>query len=305
MKLKEIYQQVRDEQNQPQVNLEEVKAQFNEQIKQFKNHATTLYNMGKYREIAEYFSKLAENANNYIMTDVSEGGFDQVTVKRNLNELRKYASDFSKVSGEAQALQERMAALYEDMGVILNRYVDVPESVEEAMDAIGHEDSDVNNDGKVNAEDQYLMKRRKAIAQSKADDEPEQKQHLARMSKDIYERNMKAQSKIYESNAGDKYINPNSYSLTADKYINPKSYSLGGVDNSKNELAEKKREYAEFKNLIKTQLSNVSDDTHDFLLTVADGMLKRIIELERQDRNMNEGEEVIKLVHLSGVDNGY
>lgn len=131
MKLKELYKQMKDEQQQPQVNLEEVKTQFNEAIKEFKNHAATLYNMGKYREIAEYFTKLAENAEHYIMSENSEGkGFDDITVKRNLKELRSYANDFVKVSGEAQAVQERMAALYEDMGVILNRYFDIPESME-------------------------------------------------------------------------------------------------------------------------------------------------------------------------------
>ena len=32
MKLKEIYSQIQDEQNQPQINMAEVKQQFNEQI---------------------------------------------------------------------------------------------------------------------------------------------------------------------------------------------------------------------------------------------------------------------------------
>lgn len=37
------------------------------------------------------------------------------------------------------------------------------DSVEEKMDPVGKEDSDVNNDGKVDGTDKYLMKRRKAI----------------------------------------------------------------------------------------------------------------------------------------------
>lgn len=127
MKLKELYNQVKDEQNTPQINIEEVKTQFNEQLSQFKNHASTLYNMGSYRELAEYFKKLAENAEHYIMSESDKNWFDDITQKRNLKELKSYANDFAKVSGEAQALQERMAALYEDMGVILNRYFDIPE----------------------------------------------------------------------------------------------------------------------------------------------------------------------------------
>ena len=37
------------------------------------------------------------------------------------------------------------------------------ESVEEKLDPVGKEDSDVNNDGKVDSTDKYLIKRRKAI----------------------------------------------------------------------------------------------------------------------------------------------
>ena len=129
MKLKEIYSQIQDEQNQPQINMAEVKQQFNEQIAEFKNHGNVLYNMGSYRKIAEYFTKLSENAENYILSESGESWFDDITVKRNLKELKNYANDFAKVSGEAQSLQERMAALYEDMGVILNRYFDVPDAV--------------------------------------------------------------------------------------------------------------------------------------------------------------------------------
>lgn len=37
------------------------------------------------------------------------------------------------------------------------------DSVEEKLDPVGKEDSDVNNDGKVDGTDKYLIKRRKAI----------------------------------------------------------------------------------------------------------------------------------------------
>lgn len=41
--------------------------------------------------------------------------------------------------------------------------LDCEECYEEGMDPVGKEDSDVNNDGKVDGTDKYLMKRRKAI----------------------------------------------------------------------------------------------------------------------------------------------
>ena len=36
----------------------------------------------------------------------------------------------------------------------------------EKLDPVGHEDSDINNDGKVNKTDKYLLNRRKAIAKN-------------------------------------------------------------------------------------------------------------------------------------------
>ena len=130
MKLKEIYNQVQADQNQPQINIEEVKMRFNEQISTFKQLGEGLYNLSNYKKIAEQLSSLAESAEQYLISE-SDSWFDNITIKRNLKELKNYTVDFNKVSGEAQALQERMAALYEDMGVILNRYFDVPDSVKE------------------------------------------------------------------------------------------------------------------------------------------------------------------------------
>ena len=48
-----------------------------------------------------------------------------------MNDLKKQAGQFNKIASEAQALQDRMAALYEDMGGILNRYFDINELNEE------------------------------------------------------------------------------------------------------------------------------------------------------------------------------
>jgi len=42
-------------------------------------------------------------------------------------------------------------------------YEEGSDVVEEKLDAVGKEDSDVNNDGKVDGTDKYLVKRRKAI----------------------------------------------------------------------------------------------------------------------------------------------
>jgi hypothetical protein len=48
-----------------------------------------------------------------------------------MTELNKHASNFNKLAKEAQAIQDRMSALYEDMGNIYNRYFEVKEITED------------------------------------------------------------------------------------------------------------------------------------------------------------------------------
>ena len=59
-------------------------------------------------------------------------------------------------------LNQRLTGLYEDIGHVLNRYYDI----DEAMDPVGKEDGDIDNDGDKDDSDQYLAKRRKAIAKA-------------------------------------------------------------------------------------------------------------------------------------------
>ena len=69
---------------------------------------------------------------------------------------------FKKTAVEANAVNQRLSALYEDMGNILNRYYEI----DEAMDPVGKEDGDIDNDGDKDDSDEYLAKRRKAISKA-------------------------------------------------------------------------------------------------------------------------------------------
>lgn len=53
-----------------------------------------------------------------------------------------------------------------DRRVQLSAEIYKKQQVEEGLDAVGKEDSDVNNDGKVDGTDKYLMNRRKAIGKA-------------------------------------------------------------------------------------------------------------------------------------------
>ena len=55
----------------------------------------------------------------------TEDWFDKVTVSRNMKELTNHSKQFSKIAEEASSVQQRLSALYEDMGMILNRYYDM------------------------------------------------------------------------------------------------------------------------------------------------------------------------------------
>ena len=88
--------------------------------------------------------------------------FDSVSVKRNMKELKGLTGQFKKTAVEANSVNQRLSALYEDMGNILNRYYEI----DEAMDPVGKEDGDIDNDGDTDDSDRYLKKRRAAISKA-------------------------------------------------------------------------------------------------------------------------------------------
>ena len=112
-------------------------------------------------EAAKQLSKIAEAAQNHILSETDDW-FDGVSVKRNMKELKGLTGQFKKTAVEANATNQRLSALYEDMGNILNRYYDI----DEALDPVGQEDDDIDNDGDSDDSDAYLKKRRDAIDKS-------------------------------------------------------------------------------------------------------------------------------------------
>jgi len=134
-----------------------------EKLSTFGNYRKTIFGENDLREVAKGLSELAEYAKQYALTEADEN-FDKITVNRNMKELTGFSKQFGKIAGEAQQLKERMAVLYEDMGNILGRYFELGE----AMDPVGKEDGDIDNDGDKDDSDEYLAKRRKAIAKAMA-----------------------------------------------------------------------------------------------------------------------------------------
>ena len=113
---------LKEEDDTPQVNIKELVSS----IDNYNSLGEQIYGKGNLKEVAETLSKIAEGARQHTLSETDDM-FDKVTVSRNMKELTGLSKQFSKVAVEANALQERMSGLYEDMGHILGRYYSIGE----------------------------------------------------------------------------------------------------------------------------------------------------------------------------------
>ena len=110
--------------------------QVSKALKSYNKLGETLYQQQSLKNTAKSLSEIAEMAATHTVQE-TEDWFDKVTVTRNMKELTNHSKQFSKIAEEASSVQQRLSALYEDMGVILNRYYDIPET-----HIPGHDDDD-------------------------------------------------------------------------------------------------------------------------------------------------------------------
>ena len=110
--------------------------QVSKALKSYNKLGETLYQQQSLKNTAKSLSEIAEMAATHTVQE-TEDWFDKVTVTRNMKELTNHSKQFSKIAEEASSVQQRLSALYEDMGVILNRYYDIPET-----HIPGHDDND-------------------------------------------------------------------------------------------------------------------------------------------------------------------
>lgn len=110
----------------------EMKKHFLEIISTYGQHREGMSRKSDIRTIAETLGGIADAAQEYTLR---EGGdwFDRVTIKRNMKELKSLHEKFQKEALEAKAQEQRLEALYEDMGHVLNRYFEIADVSEEVM----------------------------------------------------------------------------------------------------------------------------------------------------------------------------
>ena len=121
--------------NKPLSN--EVKKHFLEIISTYKSFNEQMQRKSDIVEIAETLGGIVEAAKTLTLSE-SDDWFDKVTIKRNMSELEKLDKSFDKISTEARQMDERLNALYEDMGNILNRYYEMADlDIDEAKKRLG------------------------------------------------------------------------------------------------------------------------------------------------------------------------
>ena len=106
-------------------------------IQEFGQLGKSIYKTGDLKETAKTLSDIANSAKVHTLRE-TENWFDKVTVNRNMKELTNLSKNFGKLSEEASAVQQRLEALYEDMGIVLSRYYDLNET-----HTYGHESDDI------------------------------------------------------------------------------------------------------------------------------------------------------------------
>ena len=100
------------------------------EISSYNKLGESIFGESNITKVAEKLSWIATQAKSHTLSE-TEDWFDKITVNRNMKELTGLSGQFGKIAKEAKSLQERMGALYEDMGNILGRYYEIGETVSE------------------------------------------------------------------------------------------------------------------------------------------------------------------------------
>ena len=128
IKLKQLLKENEELQQMPN----ELKRHFLEIISTYGNHREGITRKSDIRGIAETLGAIADAAQEYTLREAGDW-FDRTTIKRNMGELKKLQEKFEKEAVEAKRQEERLEALYEDMGHVLGRYFEIADIPEDQM----------------------------------------------------------------------------------------------------------------------------------------------------------------------------
>lgn len=102
----------------------EEKQEYLEAITKFNEYGKDIYRSNKLVETAKKIKEIVEFASNHIM-DESGDWFDKVTLSRHSKKMNESLKIFEKTAEEMSKLQQRMEAVYEEIGETLGKYYDI------------------------------------------------------------------------------------------------------------------------------------------------------------------------------------
>jgi hypothetical protein len=160
IRLKDILKETEEYQQMPT----ELKKHFLEIISTYGQHREGMTRKSDIRNIAETLGAIADAAQEYTLREAGDW-FDRVTIKRNMGELKNLQKKFEKEAVEARSQEERLEALYEDMGHVLGRYFEIAEISEEQMhERLGLKGDqhkiDMNKNGKLDGQDFKMLRKK-------------------------------------------------------------------------------------------------------------------------------------------------
>lgn len=103
----------------------EQKKQLLEMVNQYNECGKQLYGYGDVRQIAEKLLTVSELAEKYALQESEKDFLEVGNIQKDMKEVRKDAAEMLKLSKEAWMANERMKALYENIGTKLSRYYEL------------------------------------------------------------------------------------------------------------------------------------------------------------------------------------
>lgn len=109
--------------NEISYSKEERKA-FMESLRQYGNFKNEIYRSKRLKEISQQIGQLVQSTEAFTLKE-TDGWFDNVSVNKDLKELKTDYQLFEKTCGELTTLQQRLESLYENIGTKLGKYYDL------------------------------------------------------------------------------------------------------------------------------------------------------------------------------------
>jgi len=97
---------------------------FLESLKQYGNFKNEIYRSKKLKEISAAIGQMVESSELFTLKETDQW-FDNMTVSRDLKELKNDYTLFSKTCNEMTQLQQRLESLYENIGNRLGKYYEL------------------------------------------------------------------------------------------------------------------------------------------------------------------------------------